>query len=331
MMLASIIFLVGPSIVSAQSPSVPDPKQLEEIQRLEAEWNRANELSDPDAKVQLLADDSYHVGPSGRLYDKTADIVAAREARARRLAGSEVKFDVNPQIRMFDGVAVVTGSGRSTTTENGRRRVGNLFRFVHVWVKRDGRWRLIVDQVTGVAQAAPPVRVVTEEAEYVAARYNDALKAKDWIAAARMMHPDAHRKLASLLEPLIAAKLIEIGRNYFGLNTRSDFYLLREEEIFARLMDSLTRRTVDATPAIWAVAASPLGKLNEKPDVVHIVYRVHDRPKSVVSGEVMVRTLKLHENSWKVMLPNQLEGVIAAWSDVTRPSVTDIDKMEIEP
>jgi hypothetical protein len=153
----SLLVFVAAQSVHSQSVAVPAPEDYQEIQRLEAEWNVANELSDPEAKERLLASDSYHVGPSGRHYDKAGDIAAAVAAKSQRLAGTSVKFDiVRPRIRMYAGVAVVTGDGRSTVTENGIKRSGNWFSFVHVWEKRGSVWQLTVDQVTTIAGSSPP-------------------------------------------------------------------------------------------------------------------------------------------------------------------------------
>jgi ketosteroid isomerase-like protein len=131
------------------------PGDLLEIARLEAEWNRVNEVSDVEGIELLLAEDSYHVGPSGRAYTKRQDVVAQRASRERKgSAGSTLRFIVsNQKIRLFSDVAVVTATGISITTlADGTKRYGNPFRTVHVWEKRDGRWFLTVDQVTGVGR-----------------------------------------------------------------------------------------------------------------------------------------------------------------------------------
>ncbi len=126
-----------------------------EIERLEVEWNTINEVSDVEGIRRLLADDSYHIGPSGRHYTKQQDITAQTASRAQKeSSGTKVKFTIfNRQIRMFTDVAVVTATGRGVTTlADQTRRAGDLFRIVHVWEKRDGRWQLIVDQVTGAGK-----------------------------------------------------------------------------------------------------------------------------------------------------------------------------------
>lgn len=127
-------------------------KTYQEIERLEIAWNTINEQSDAEEMRQMLADDSYHVGPSGRVYDKTQDITTQRSARERKEAtNSFPKFvTLERQIRLFKNVAIVTGLGGRLITKDGREMVTGQFRFIHVWEKRNGQWQLIIDQVTAV-------------------------------------------------------------------------------------------------------------------------------------------------------------------------------------
>ena len=135
-----------------EHPSNLRDTDLRSIERLEDDWNRMNEVSDVEGKGRLLASDSYHVGPSGRLYNKRQDIEDTRLAYDRKQADKSItKFSVeNRRIRLNGNVAVVTATGRSSVTRDGQERRGNPFRVVHVWEKREGQWFLIVDQVTAV-------------------------------------------------------------------------------------------------------------------------------------------------------------------------------------
>ncbi len=152
---AALVVFVACAVLgqrSATSTRVADA-DLREIERLEVEWNTINEVSDEEGKRRLLADDSYHVGPSGRLYNKSQDIAAARLSYEQKQASnSSLKFVItNRKIRLYSNVAVVTATGWSITTRDGQQRKGNSFRVVHVWEKRDGRWQIVVDQVTRIA------------------------------------------------------------------------------------------------------------------------------------------------------------------------------------
>lgn len=143
---------------SERDPNTIDPDlkthELRDIERLEDEWNLINEISDADGKQRLLADDSYHVGPSGRRYSKEQDIAAMKSSRgAKDESNRELKFSMSDRrIRLYGDAAVVTATGQSVSTINGVTKRGNIFRVVHVWEKREGKWFLVVDQVTTVTQ-----------------------------------------------------------------------------------------------------------------------------------------------------------------------------------
>src|SRR5688572_14009569 len=130
---AFLLFAAG--AVFGQQLSISRAADLRVIEGLEVEWNRANEVSDADSKGRLLADDSYHVGPSGRLYNKTQDVEAMRQSRLQKeAANSSLKFIIsNRKIRLYADIAVVTLTGTSITTRDGQQRRGGSFRAVHVW------------------------------------------------------------------------------------------------------------------------------------------------------------------------------------------------------
>ena len=149
---AVIALLVAP--VFAQSSDPPTKAaDLRDIERLETQWNTINELSDYEGKAFLLAEDSYHVGPSGRLYNKAQDVQETESSRLEKQANRRsVKFQtLSRTIRIYENVAVVTLTMSSMSTQNGLQRAGRPFHALHVWERRDGRWFLTVDQVTAIA------------------------------------------------------------------------------------------------------------------------------------------------------------------------------------
>lgn len=151
--LAAFLLCATARVFPQESTASSRLADLRAIQDLEVEWNRANEVSDAESKRRLLAEDSYHVGPSGRLYTKQQDIEATELSyRQKQASTTALKFFIKDRnIRLYKNVAVVTATGWSMTTQEGQQRRGRTFRALHVWEKRDGRWQLVVDQVTGVA------------------------------------------------------------------------------------------------------------------------------------------------------------------------------------
>jgi uncharacterized protein (TIGR02246 family) len=152
-LLTAVIFFSAITIFPQGNASATQ-NDRREIERLENEWNIINEVSDAEGKTRLLAEDSYHVGPSGRLYNKQQDVGAMISSRQqKRSTNSTVKFLMsNQRIRMYKDIAVVTATGTSINTRDGQERTGGSFRVIHVWEKRDGKWLLSVDQVTAIAR-----------------------------------------------------------------------------------------------------------------------------------------------------------------------------------
>src|SRR5204863_5300798 len=123
------------------------------ILNLEEEWRSAQQHNDRAAFDRLLAPDVSFVGTSGSFRNK-ADYIASREkswiprASSYRIDGLAVRF--------YGDTAVVTG--HEVTTGEGVAAQG---RFTHVWVEREGRWRLVAIQRTEIS--ADPERRQTSK------------------------------------------------------------------------------------------------------------------------------------------------------------------------
>jgi hypothetical protein len=113
------------------------------IIRLENEWLLAQRTNDTTAFSRLLAPDFTFVGTSGSFRDR-AGYVASRSGSWILRADS---FEVTElRVRVFGATDIVTG--RETTHGVG---VDNSARFTHLWLRRQGRWRLVAVQRTDIA------------------------------------------------------------------------------------------------------------------------------------------------------------------------------------
>jgi hypothetical protein len=165
--------------------------------------------------------------------------------------------------------------------------------------------------------------------EDVARRYSDALKIKDWAGAAALMHPDALSRLKRLMLPLVTKRPVDLGNRIFKIRETAEFEALSEPEVFERLMVSLSGNSASVMPILVSAETTPIGQIKEGPDVVHVVLRVRSPGKTIVSSDVAVRTVRRHRREWRLMLPGNLEGLISWWTDASRPSLEDLDKLEI--
>jgi uncharacterized protein (TIGR02246 family) len=116
-----------------------------ELAQLEREVGEAITRRDAEALDRLIADDFVVTNPFGQVMTK-------REAVAALTApDSELVSVINDQIavRVFGDVGVATAVGTATGRHQGQD-VRGRFRYLRVWVKRQGRWQAVAAQSTNL-------------------------------------------------------------------------------------------------------------------------------------------------------------------------------------
>jgi ketosteroid isomerase-like protein len=96
---------------------------------------------------RLFADDFTHTSQDGHFRTRA-------EWMKGRVQGKTnyVSFDVdNLQIRVFGETAVVTGMSKPSWREQDGSLGSGRFRFLRVWLKRDGRWQAVAFQATRIS------------------------------------------------------------------------------------------------------------------------------------------------------------------------------------
>jgi hypothetical protein len=142
--IAGALIALGPtaSFSSGQSTAV-----LREVQAVEEARRQAVLHGDRKAMDVLMAEDYMVITTVGVVDDKTGEL-ALYENGQRRAESWESR---DTRIRVYGQTAVVTGLALVADTLRGQaRRI--RFRYTHVWVKRDGRWRVVSRQATTVAE-----------------------------------------------------------------------------------------------------------------------------------------------------------------------------------
>jgi ketosteroid isomerase-like protein len=94
-----------------------------------------------------MASDYVQVGDSGRLVDR-AEILASFRSSERNW--DEVHSD-DHRVRIYGDVAVVVGRWRARGTNAGRAS-DYAARYVTVWARHEGEWRMVSDQATPMEQ-----------------------------------------------------------------------------------------------------------------------------------------------------------------------------------
>jgi uncharacterized protein (TIGR02246 family) len=98
--------------------------------------------------ARIWSDDYTFTNPQGRLLSKK-ERLANFTSRATALAGIENEGDVH--VRVYGNTAVVTTRATLLGRYSGQASSG-AYRSLHVWMKRDGRWQLVANQVTRIAR-----------------------------------------------------------------------------------------------------------------------------------------------------------------------------------
>ena len=132
--IAVLVCTVAPSGV-AQQQSVE-----EAIRRLDNERIQAQIHADAVALDRIYADDFIGVGPSGRVRTKTQVIsdFTSGDLKFQSITTDEV------QVRVYENTAVETGLSTMVGEDKGQT-VPRDTRFTRVWVKQQGRWRLVAN------------------------------------------------------------------------------------------------------------------------------------------------------------------------------------------
>ena len=121
---------------------------VQELIRLEEEWNRAMVQNDAEAIGRYMADDWTIIGPDGSVSDKPTFLGLVKSGALTHDVMESDDFTV----RIYSDTAVVTARGVS-----GGKYRGQAFRVVErvsdVFVRQDRQWRCVL---THLSRIAPP-------------------------------------------------------------------------------------------------------------------------------------------------------------------------------
>jgi ketosteroid isomerase-like protein len=139
------------------SPPLREGEQ--EVRRLEEQLAKAVVRGDREFFERALAEDFTHTSHTGVFKTKAQWMAESKFSDAREKPGS-TRYDAfeldELAVRLYGDTAVV--SGRSTpkgTTAKGEPITGQ-FRFLRVWVKRQGRWQAVAFQGTRIDPSRVP-------------------------------------------------------------------------------------------------------------------------------------------------------------------------------
>jgi uncharacterized protein (TIGR02246 family) len=146
----AVLALALTSIVMAQEQSAgTQVSSIEQaIKQLDGERIQAQVGADAAALDRIYADDFIGVGPSGTVRTKKQVI---SDFTSGTLNFQSITTD-EVQVRVYENTAVETGLSTMNGKDKGTAVPRNT-RFTRVWVKQQGRWRLVANHYS--MQSAP--------------------------------------------------------------------------------------------------------------------------------------------------------------------------------
>lgn len=126
------------------TPGQSSTRAEQEVRQIHEAYLRSFVEEGPDVALErYYADDYTYVGVDGKIIDK-----AGLKARMRRneLGHFTIEDDLR-RVSLYGDVAVLSGHSTSSLTDRGQEKVTHDG-YTEVWVRRDGRWQLVAEQVT---------------------------------------------------------------------------------------------------------------------------------------------------------------------------------------
>jgi uncharacterized protein (TIGR02246 family) len=140
--IAAVVLTVAPmGVAQKQSATGSHQTSVEEaIKKLDNERIQAQIHADAAALARIYADDFIGVGPSGTVRTKAQVIsdFTSGDLKFQSITTDEV------QVRVYENTAVETGLSTMIGQDKGQT-VPRDTRFTRVWVKQQGRWRLVAN------------------------------------------------------------------------------------------------------------------------------------------------------------------------------------------
>ena len=120
---------------------------VEEVLAIERQWTEAHLQGQSATLERLMAEDYIKIQPNGSVAGK-AEVLASYQSGERVWESAQAdEYDV----RLYGETAVVIGRWTARGVNHGQR-FDYAARFLSVYVRRDGRWQMVAEQSTDIAE-----------------------------------------------------------------------------------------------------------------------------------------------------------------------------------
>jgi hypothetical protein len=184
---------------------------------------------------------------------------------------------------------------------------------------------ILILAALSAATGADFARAAQDSPESVAKAYFAAMQSADWAKCASLMHRDALATMKRTFADVINAdKTGDAAKTIFKLKSGAEYSQLGEAAVFERLMDFLTSVAPDMKTALASSTDTILGRVDEGPDLVHIVFRSRTKLQGEEVNEVDLISFKKQDSTWRALLTSDMEDMLNRFAEeMTPPSKED--------
>jgi ketosteroid isomerase-like protein len=137
---------IEPTVAWAQRNTLTEVEQA--VREMERMYRDAVMQQDVAAVGRILADDFIATSSRGEIRDKAKEIDDIRPSPDFKMEAFNLD-DI--RVRVFSDTAIVTGRSTLQVAFKGQSST-SVFRYTRVYVKRDGRWQAVAQQLTRLPQ-----------------------------------------------------------------------------------------------------------------------------------------------------------------------------------
>lgn len=169
---------------------------------------------------------------------------------------------------------------------------------------------LLVAGLLAVFAPGPARAQSTPEA--AAAVFGNAVKANDWPAAARLMHPAALHQLRTLFEPLLSSPGgDEFGMQLLGVQSGAELAATPDTILFATFLRRVLSQQEGLAEALQTSTFTPLGHVTGGADTVLVVSRMTLTVKGIEISQFDVMPFLLLDGQWRGLLKADFTNMAA--------------------
>jgi len=177
------------------------------------------------------------------------------------------------------------------------------------------------------ASGADFTQAAQDTPESAAKAYFAALQSADWAKCAGLMHRD---ELASMKRTFAAAinaeRTGDAAKTIFKLKSVAEYSQLSEATVFERVMDFITSVEPDMKASMASSTNTILGRVDESPDLAHIVFRSRTKMGGEEINEVDLISFKKQDSAWRALLPSDIENMLNSLAEEIAPPSKEDDK-----